>query len=210
MYVLDLIVETCGRHRLWGIKYQSSNKRLTTPLRSFCAFIGLCDLVRFFFRARLPGTRFLTFMLNYCWSGLLPVWKRWKILSDVLPLLNRCILSRPLQIVTTTFLFRHLLHCVKKCGSWNRPWRRATRMILISLALLTQLYGRNEILSAVLSSNCILRCFMDSLPSLCLLQWWRGYPDVMAHDARPQSMGISSGNRDYLPLLTTFFLSMAH
>ena len=70
-YMRDFIVETWERHRLWGITYQSSDKYFTSPLRSFCAFIGLCDRVRFFANTYFPGSRFLPYLLVYYWSGLL-------------------------------------------------------------------------------------------------------------------------------------------
>ena len=61
----DFIVETWERHRLWGITYQSSDKYFTTPLRSFCAFIDLCDRVRFFANTYFPATRVLPHLLVY-------------------------------------------------------------------------------------------------------------------------------------------------
>ena len=53
-----------------AIYYQSSAKYFTTPLRSFCAFIGLRDEVRFFANTYVPDTRLLPYLLVYYWSGL--------------------------------------------------------------------------------------------------------------------------------------------
>ena len=54
-----------------------------------------------------------------------------------------------------TFLYRCLLHCVKKKSSLNRTWRQATRMILIRLRYkpnTTQL-GKRKLLRRAASSS---------------------------------------------------------
>ena len=115
-YMHDFIAETWERHRLWGITYPSSDKYFITPLRSFArssayvaesAYLPIpISLVLHFFLICLftIGVVFFpceTSATNCCLTCYLS--------------LNRCILNRPLQIVTTTFLYGwYLLHCVKK------------------------------------------------------------------------------------------------
>ena len=59
-----------------AIDYGELNISLLTSflqLRSFCAFIGLCDRVRCLANTYFPGTRFLPYLPVYYWSGLLSV-----------------------------------------------------------------------------------------------------------------------------------------